>query len=79
VDRPVAYREVLKTWAKWVDRHVDPNRTTVFFMGMSPNHITYVLCLLLHQDHTSAFVLYANSDWVIDQLLSAAKWSLTPP
>jgi hypothetical protein len=42
VDRPVAYREVLKTWAKWVDRHIDPNRTTVFFMGMSPNHITYV-------------------------------------
>ncbi|PUZ73578.1 hypothetical protein GQ55_2G485600 [Panicum hallii var. hallii] len=40
VDRPVAYREVLKTWAKWVDRHIDPNRTTVFFMGMSPNHIT---------------------------------------
>ncbi|RLN36361.1 protein trichome birefringence-like 28 [Panicum miliaceum] len=40
VDRPVAYREVLKTWAKWVDGHIDPNRTTVFFMGMSPNHIT---------------------------------------
>ncbi|XP_039834198.1 protein ESKIMO 1-like isoform X2 [Panicum virgatum] len=40
VDRPVAYREVLKTWAKWVDRHIDPNRTAVFFMGMSPNHIT---------------------------------------
>ncbi|RLN41532.1 protein trichome birefringence-like 28 [Panicum miliaceum] len=40
VDRPVAYREVLKTWAKWVDRNIDPNKTTVFFMGMSPNHIT---------------------------------------
>ncbi|XP_037483325.1 protein trichome birefringence-like 28 [Triticum dicoccoides] len=38
VDRPVAYKEVLKTWAKWVDRHVDPGRTKVFFMGMSPNH-----------------------------------------
>ncbi|XP_051181783.1 xylan O-acetyltransferase 6 [Lolium perenne] len=40
VDRPVAYTQVLKTWAKWVDRNIDPNRTTVFFMGMSPNHIT---------------------------------------
>ena len=39
VDRPVAYREVLKTWAKWVDRHIDPKKTMVFFMGMSPNHI----------------------------------------
>lgn len=43
VDRPVAYKEVLTTWAKWVDRNIDPNRTTVFFMGMSPNHITYVV------------------------------------
>ncbi|KAL5197637.1 hypothetical protein ABZP36_001149 [Zizania latifolia] len=40
VDRPIAYREVLKTWAKWVDRRIDPNKTTVFFMAMSPNHIT---------------------------------------
>ncbi|KAK3128115.1 hypothetical protein QOZ80_7AG0582780 [Eleusine coracana subsp. coracana] len=39
VDRPIAYREVLKTWAKWVDRHIDPNKTTVFFMGVSPNHV----------------------------------------
>ncbi|KAL6657292.1 hypothetical protein ACP70R_005072 [Stipagrostis hirtigluma subsp. patula] len=39
VDRPIAYREVLKTWAKWVDRHIDPAKTTVFFMGMSPNHV----------------------------------------
>ncbi|XP_062188605.1 xylan O-acetyltransferase 7-like isoform X2 [Phragmites australis] len=39
VDRPIAYREVLKTWAKWVDRHIDPAKTSVFFMGMSPNHI----------------------------------------
>lgn len=40
VDRAIAYRGVLKTWAKWVDRHVDPSKTMVFFMGMSPNHIT---------------------------------------
>ena len=39
VERPVAYRRVLKTWAKWVDKNIDPNRTTVFFMSMSPLHI----------------------------------------
>uniref|UniRef100_A0A0E0LQ52 Uncharacterized protein n=1 Tax=Oryza punctata TaxID=4537 RepID=A0A0E0LQ52_ORYPU len=38
VDRAIAYREVLKTWAKWVDRRIDPNKTQVFFMAMSPNH-----------------------------------------
>ncbi|KAI3799952.1 hypothetical protein L1987_35258 [Smallanthus sonchifolius] len=39
VERPVAYARVLKTWAKWVDKHIDPNRTTVFFSSMSPLHI----------------------------------------
>uniref|UniRef100_A0A0D9X394 Uncharacterized protein n=1 Tax=Leersia perrieri TaxID=77586 RepID=A0A0D9X394_9ORYZ len=40
IDRAMAYREVLKTWAKWVDRRLHPTKTTVFFMAMSPNHIT---------------------------------------
>ncbi|XP_059627961.1 xylan O-acetyltransferase 1-like isoform X2 [Cornus florida] len=39
IERPVAYRRVLRTWAKWVDRNIDPNHTTVFFMSMSPLHI----------------------------------------
>ncbi|KAI3721037.1 hypothetical protein L2E82_32040 [Cichorium intybus] len=39
VERPVAYARVLKTWAKWVDKNIDPNRTTVFFSSMSPLHI----------------------------------------
>ncbi|XP_078160042.1 xylan O-acetyltransferase 6-like [Carex rostrata] len=40
VDRPVAYRRVMHTWARWVERNINPSKTTVFFMGMSPNHIT---------------------------------------
>ncbi|KAG1371560.1 Protein ESKIMO 1 [Cocos nucifera] len=39
IDRPKAYTRVLKTWAKWVEKNVDPQRTMVFFMSMSPNHI----------------------------------------
>ncbi|KAJ9539793.1 hypothetical protein OSB04_026299 [Centaurea solstitialis] len=39
VDRPVAYARVLKTWAKWVDKNINPNRTTLFFTSMSPLHI----------------------------------------
>ncbi|BFG22856.1 hypothetical protein CerSpe_091300 [Prunus speciosa] len=39
IERPVAYRKVMKTWAKWVDKNIDPNRTTVFFTSMSPLHI----------------------------------------
>ncbi|PPE02247.1 hypothetical protein GOBAR_DD00706 [Gossypium barbadense] len=40
IDRPVAYQKVLTTWSKWVDKNVNPNRTTVFFSSMSPLHIS---------------------------------------
>ncbi|XP_028792761.1 protein ESKIMO 1-like [Neltuma alba] len=39
VPRPIAYGRVLRTWSKWVDDNVDPNRTKVFFSSMSPLHI----------------------------------------
>lgn len=39
IERPIAYRRVLRTWAQWVDQNVDPNRTSVFFSSMSPLHI----------------------------------------
>ncbi|KAJ4720082.1 Protein ESKIMO 1 [Melia azedarach] len=39
IERPIAYGRVLKTWSKWVEQNVDPNRTTVFFSSMSPLHI----------------------------------------
>lgn len=39
VERPVAYARVLRTWSRWVDKNIDPNRTTVFFSSMSPLHI----------------------------------------
>ncbi|KAF8402626.1 hypothetical protein HHK36_010715 [Tetracentron sinense] len=39
IERLIAYDRVLKTWAKWVDENVDPNRTSIFFSSMSPIHI----------------------------------------
>ncbi|KAI3757845.1 hypothetical protein L6452_05388 [Arctium lappa] len=39
VERPIAYARVLKTWAEWVDRNINPNRTMIFFNSMSPIHI----------------------------------------
>ncbi|XP_017238333.1 xylan O-acetyltransferase 1 isoform X1 [Daucus carota subsp. sativus] len=39
IDRPTVYNRVLRTWADWVDKNVDANRTTVFFSSMSPLHI----------------------------------------
>ncbi|KAJ1262408.1 hypothetical protein BS78_09G105600 [Paspalum vaginatum] len=39
IERVVAYRKVLKTWSRWVEGHIDPNRTTVLFMSVSPVHM----------------------------------------
>ncbi|TKY46818.1 trichome birefringence 43 [Spatholobus suberectus] len=39
MDRLVAYEKGLSTWAKWVDDNINPNRTRVFFQGVSPDHL----------------------------------------
>ncbi|TYH58360.1 hypothetical protein ES332_D08G148500v1 [Gossypium tomentosum] len=39
MDRLVAYEKGLNTWAKWVDANVNTSKTTVFFQGVSPDHI----------------------------------------
>ncbi|WOL18651.1 hypothetical protein Cni_G27448 [Canna indica] len=38
IARPQAYERVLKTWSNWLDENVDPRRTSVFFMSVSPLH-----------------------------------------
>ncbi|KAJ8764064.1 hypothetical protein K2173_004958 [Erythroxylum novogranatense] len=39
IELPVAYERALKTWAKWVDENVDPQKAHVFFSSMSPAHV----------------------------------------
>ncbi|RZC69068.1 hypothetical protein C5167_032159, partial [Papaver somniferum] len=38
MDRLVAFYKGLSTWARWVDRSIDPSKTKVFFQGISPIH-----------------------------------------
>ncbi|CAN0913900.1 Protein trichome birefringence-like 43 [Linum grandiflorum] len=39
MDRLEAYEKALRTWADWVDTHIDPATTKVFFQGVSPDHV----------------------------------------
>ncbi|KAA8526309.1 hypothetical protein F0562_008488 [Nyssa sinensis] len=38
MNRLIAYYEGMTTWARWVNRNVDPSKTKVFLQGISPTH-----------------------------------------
>uniref|UniRef100_A0A6N2KBW0 Uncharacterized protein n=1 Tax=Salix viminalis TaxID=40686 RepID=A0A6N2KBW0_SALVM len=38
MNRLIAFYKGLTTWARWVNRNVDPSRTKVFFQDISPTH-----------------------------------------
>ncbi|CAN6700557.1 unnamed protein product [Malus baccata var. baccata] len=38
MNRLIAFYKGMTTWARWVDRNVDPSKTKVFFQGISPTH-----------------------------------------
>ncbi|XP_014524395.1 protein trichome birefringence-like 39 [Vigna radiata var. radiata] len=38
MNRFVAYYKGLTTWAKWIERNVNPSETKLFFLGISPVH-----------------------------------------
>ncbi|CAN0896708.1 Protein trichome birefringence-like 39 [Linum grandiflorum] len=38
MNRLVAYYKGLTTWARWVNRNVNPSKTKVFFQDISPSH-----------------------------------------
>ncbi|KAL5729931.1 Protein trichome birefringence-like 39 [Ranunculus cassubicifolius] len=38
MNRLIAYYKGMTTWARWVNRNVDPAKTKVFFLGISPTH-----------------------------------------
>ncbi|KAM5560541.1 hypothetical protein ABKV19_021622 [Rosa sericea] len=38
VGMPRVYEMALKTWSDWLEVHVNPNKTKLFFVSMSPTH-----------------------------------------
>lgn len=57
IDR--AYSTALHTWASWVNAHISPNKTRVFFRTFEPSHWRYLLksfCLVLKLQFTKKSV-----------------------
>ncbi|XAR61414.1 hypothetical protein NMG60_11035106 [Bertholletia excelsa] len=40
LDVSTAFRKALTTWASWVDRHINPHKTQVFFRSSAPSHFS---------------------------------------
>ncbi|XP_016480403.1 protein trichome birefringence-like 6 [Nicotiana tabacum] len=40
LDVSTAFEKALTTWASWVDRHVNPTKTQVFFRSSAPSHFS---------------------------------------
>ncbi|KAG0551409.1 hypothetical protein BDA96_01G420800 [Sorghum bicolor] len=40
LDASTAFQRALTTWALWVDRYINPQRTRVFFRSTSPSHFS---------------------------------------
>ncbi|KAF9604579.1 hypothetical protein IFM89_008023 [Coptis chinensis] len=38
LDASTAFRRALTTWASWVDKHIPPGKTKVFFRSSAPSH-----------------------------------------
>lgn len=45
----LAYERAMSTWAKWIDRHINPTDTTVFFRSISPEHKGKNFCFNITQ------------------------------
>ncbi|PON96507.1 Trichome birefringence-like family [Trema orientale] len=39
MNRLVAYKNVMRTWAQWVESNIDPTVNKVLFQGISPDHV----------------------------------------
>jgi len=37
-DSTEAYRRALRTWARWIDKNMDPTASVVFYRGYSTAH-----------------------------------------
>lgn len=60
-----AYKRALLSWARWVDKNIDSNRTLVFFRGYSVTHFRCAIDFLT----PLCFWLWLNSFFVIFFLL----------
>ncbi|CAL4962653.1 unnamed protein product [Urochloa decumbens] len=64
-----AFNRALRTWARWVDRNIDPSRTRVFFRSVSPEHKSVNWCY----NQTSPISTGTVAPWFPKSLVTIAE------
>ncbi|XP_010914510.2 protein trichome birefringence-like 40 [Elaeis guineensis] len=75
MERDKAFEMGLRTWARWVDRNVDPSKTTVFFRSISPEHKRENLHWCYNQTHPITNETYVQ--WFPRSMIATVEKTLT--
>ncbi|KAL9244563.1 hypothetical protein vseg_018331 [Gypsophila vaccaria] len=81
MDRLEAYEKGLRTWARWVDRHLDTTKTKVYFQGVSPDHMSArnkrgpkaKTCVGVTQPETNLMTHTHQGETVLEKVLKGMK------
>ncbi|KAH9617225.1 hypothetical protein KSS87_014927 [Heliosperma pusillum] len=79
LDPITAYRKALATWAAWVDKNVNPQKTTIFFRSTAPAHFregqwnTGGHCREARHPLSEAYVEHPAKDIIAEEIISKMR------
>ncbi|CAK7348430.1 unnamed protein product [Dovyalis caffra] len=84
LDVSTAFRRALLTWASWVDRHVNPRKTEVFFRSSAPSHFrggqwnSGGHCKeATHPLNETSSISYSEKDSIVEDIIKRMKTPVT--
>ncbi|GMH28000.1 hypothetical protein Nepgr_029843 [Nepenthes gracilis] len=78
-----AFRRALSTWATWVDRHINLQKTHVFFRSSAPSHFrggqwnTGGHCKEAINPHNDTSIDYAQKDLIAEEVIGRMRTHIT--
>ncbi|KAK9705604.1 hypothetical protein RND81_07G069800 [Saponaria officinalis] len=81
MDRLVAYEKGLRTWARWMDKHLSSTKTKVYFQGVSPDHMNALnwrapkarICVGAAQPETNIVTHTHKGETILEKVLKGMK------
>ncbi|GFY98658.1 similar to TRICHOME BIREFRINGENCE-LIKE 6 [Actinidia rufa] len=84
LDVLIAFRRALVTWASWVDKHINPGKTRVFFQSSAPTHFrggkwnSGGHCNKATQPlHETSSFNYPENNFIVEEVIRQMKSAVT--